>query len=286
MDSRTRTIAAVLLILLIAAAAAYWMLKDRYEPSPAASVQQPSSVPAPPAPPAPGGTPDGVASAAGPAATEPSDNAGNAGSGSRPEPAPDVATPSPDAPRNAAFAGAPGSGSTPADAGAERRLGELASAAASATQAAGGAVSELARLVPNAELKGRVGQIVLKFPDAAPCKGTHTTIHRDDTTKDITSFYGSKASELMPGAYVVVINNKPVSNVQVQSKDDTVVSVGVLKISAGKNTHIELLDADGKKQLTSGYGEQEWGLPPGKYFVKVAGSSEPVEIKAGEVTEF
>jgi hypothetical protein len=90
----------------------------------------------------------------------------------------------------------------------------------------------------------------------------------------------------MPGKYVVLVNNKPVNDVTVQSRNDAKLSTGVLHVNAGKETHIQLFDADGKAKLIAGYGEQQWGLPVGKYVVQVAGQNEPVEVKQDEITEF
>ncbi|MEA2708500.1 MAG: hypothetical protein QOF78_1101, partial [Phycisphaerales bacterium] len=50
--------------------------------------------------------------------------------------------------------------------------------------------------------------------------------------------------------------------------------------------HVELLDADGKTKLYSGYGEQQWGVPIGKYQVNIAGQTEAVEVIEDKVTEF
>ena len=139
---------------------------------------------------------------------------------------------------------------------------------------------------PNAALKGRLGRIVVAFPKDSPCKETHVAIRRAGEDKNVQTFYGSGEQELMPGKYTVLVNNKPITDVAVQSRNDSKVLTGVLHINAGKETHVELLDADGKPKLTSGYGEQQWGLPVGKYLVQVAGQNEPVEVKLDAVTEF
>jgi len=72
----------------------------------------------------------------------------------------------------------------------------------------------------------------------------------------------------------------------VVAKSDTIIQVGILRVSAGKDTHIQILDTDNKTQLTSFYGTQDVGLPVGNFNVMVSGQSAPVEIKAGQVTEF
>jgi hypothetical protein len=163
-----------------------------------------------------------------------------------------------------------------------------------ATQPAGGALNRPPTdanagftSVANPELKGRLGRIVVAFPTDALCKESQVVIKKstDDKT-GIHSFYGAGAYELLPGKYVVTINSKPVADVAVESKHDATLRTGALKINAAKETHIVLLDADGKTQLTSGYGNQEWGLPVGKYHVQIAGQAEAVEVTEGKVTEF
>jgi hypothetical protein len=142
------------------------------------------------------------------------------------------------------------------------------------------------RTTPNPQLKGRLGRIVVAFPKDSPCKGTHVTIRKDGDAANIEGFYGSGEAELMPGNYTVIINAKPLPGIAVRSRNDTKVTTGVLQVHAGEKTHVQLLDADGKTRLISGYGEQQWGLPVGKYLVLVAGSSEPVQINEDQVTEF
>ena len=147
-------------------------------------------------------------------------------------------------------------------------------------------LSQPTRTTVNPDLKGRLGRIVVAFPKASPCKATHVTIRKTGDDANLESFYGSGDAELMPGSYTVIINAKPLANVAVQSKSDTKVATGVLHVHAGDKTHVQLLDADEKAKLTSGYGEQQWGLPIGKYLVQIAGQSEPVEITEDQVSEF
>ena len=141
-------------------------------------------------------------------------------------------------------------------------------------------------VVPNSQLKGRLGQIVVKYPEAAPCKETHTSIMKPGSTKNAAAFYGTGDAELLPGAYNVKLGGKVVENVEVKSRSDSVITLGVLRVHAAKETHVAILDQDQKTQLAAGYGDNEYGLPIGKYFVKVAEQTEPVEIKANEVTDF
>ena len=141
-------------------------------------------------------------------------------------------------------------------------------------------------VTPNPELKGRLGRIVVKFPKDSPCKDTHVEIVRADSKESAGSFYGSDEAELMPGAYTVKIADKTIKDVTVTSKNDTLISTGVLRVHASKNTHVAILDADKKTEITTSYGDHDFGLPIGQYFVKIAGQTEPVEVRKDEVTEF
>ena len=175
--------------------------------------------------------------------------------------------------------GGSGGGSTQPTGGALPRLPTDA--------AAEGAGAAAFTSVANPQLQGRLGRIVVAFPKDAPCKETHIAIKKSaDDARTIHAFYGNGAHELMPGKYVVVINAKRVADVAVESKHDATLRTGALKVHAGAETHVTLLDADGKTQLTTGYGNQEWGLPVGTYHVQVAGQSEAVEVTEGKVTEF
>ena len=156
--------------------------------------------------------------------------------------------------------------------------------AARQTEAA--APSQPFSMTPNPQMKGRLGRIVVAYPKATPCKGSHVAIRKPGEDSNLKTFYGGGEEELMPGKYVVLINNKPVGEVVVQSKNDSKIRTGILHVNAGKSTHIQLLDADGTTKLLSDYGEQEWGLPVGKYHLQIAGQTEPIEVTEDQVTEF
>jgi hypothetical protein len=138
----------------------------------------------------------------------------------------------------------------------------------------------------NSALKGRMGRLVVTFPVGAKVSETHCAVFKAGDKKSIEAAYGKLEQELLPGSYDVVISGKRVAGAPVVAKSDTVIQVGVLRVSAGSNTHVEILDADNKTQLTSFYGTRDVGLPVGSFNVMVSGQSAPVEIKAGQVTEF
>jgi hypothetical protein len=77
------------------------------------------------------------------------------------------------------------------------------------------------------------------------------------------------------------------SGVEVKSKHDSLIPVGVLRVNAAdSSTRVEVFAKDGKTNVTGIYGSEHIGLPAGQYKVSVAGQSMPVEIKAGEATDF
>jgi hypothetical protein len=164
--------------------------------------------------------------------------------------------------------------------------------AASVPQPAADAGAVLAKAGPadayaisvNPELKGRLGQLVVAFPEGVNLGNTHIFVYKEQN--EITNFYGNKTVDLMPGTYAVAINGKRVEGVAIQSGHDSKVKVGMLRVNAGKDTHVFLLDADKKRELINGYGNQELGFPIGTVYVSVAGQSEPVTIQEGKITDF
>jgi hypothetical protein len=149
--------------------------------------------------------------------------------------------------------------------------------------AAASSASTCCTVVPNPEMKGRLGRLVVTYPQGTDA-GARIGVSKGD--KEATSGYGDKVFELLPGSYTVVISGKRVDNVTVQSGHDTKVKVGVLRVTAPGGTRIGVLDKDGKTELTSGYGNKQFGFPIGTVYVSVAGQSEAVTIKDGQITDF
>ena len=137
-------------------------------------------------------------------------------------------------------------------------------------------------VVANAALKGQMGRVVVAFPDGAVPKNPRVDVLKNG--KVVLSGYGNQSWELLPGTYEVSISGKRVSNVPVKAGHDTTVKVGVLRISAGKQTRVDVFDAGSK--LTSGYGNQVIGLPLGSFAIQVAGQTEQVTISDGKITDF
>ena len=139
-------------------------------------------------------------------------------------------------------------------------------------------------VVANPAMKGRLGQLIVAFPAGANAGNTHTYVLKDQT--QIAKFYGNKTLELMPGTYAVMITGKRVEGVTIKSGHETTVKVGLLRVTAGKDTHIYLLDTDQKRQLASEYGTHVLGFPIGTVHVQIAGQMEAVTIQEGKITDF
>ena len=138
-------------------------------------------------------------------------------------------------------------------------------------------------VVPNPAMTGRLGRLVVTYPEGTDAQA-RIDVSREG--KPATNGYGNKAFELLPGNYSVVISGKRVDNVTVQSGHDTMVKVGVLRVTAPGGTRLDVLDMDGKTNLTNGYGNKQFGLPIGTVLLQIAGQSESVTIQDGKITDF
>ncbi len=144
-------------------------------------------------------------------------------------------------------------------------------------------------LVPDPEMKGRLGRVQVTYPPDTKIGEARVALFKGeapaDDAKPMTSGYGDHTFEVMPGNYTFALNNKRLP-IEVKSAYRTVPKVGVLRIHAGSDTRYKVLDADGKTELVGGYGAQDVALPVGTYVLDIAGSTEPIKIEEGKVTEF
>jgi hypothetical protein len=123
--------------------------------------------------------------------------------------------------------------------------------------------------------------------DSRPlCFFPRLDVYKVGEPKAITGGFGNQTLDLFPGTYAVAITGKRVEGVPIQSRHDTKVKVGMLRVNAGKDTRVFLLDTDKTRHLTDGYGNQELGFPIGTVHVSIAGQSEPVTIQEGKITDF
>lgn len=144
--------------------------------------------------------------------------------------------------------------------------------------------TDCCEVVTNPDLKGRMGRLIIQFPEGSKAGNTRVDVFHPVEQRALAGGYGNQTVTLLPGIYDVDISKKRLPSVPVTSGRDTRVKVGLLRVSAGKDTRIDILDAG--KKLTGGYGDQAVGLPVGAFHVQVAGQAEGVMIEDGKVTEF
>ena len=142
-------------------------------------------------------------------------------------------------------------------------------------------------LAPNPELKGRMGRVVVRFPDAKLGAGTFVELYRDG--KEVTHGYGEAAWELLPGMYDVQVLGERVAGCEVRTGHDTLVRTGMLTIELGASTFFRLFRKGGKQELTHGYGSLTTGLlchDSGEYEVEIQDQRGPVTVREGQIAKF
>jgi hypothetical protein len=137
-------------------------------------------------------------------------------------------------------------------------------------------------IVPNPEMRGRLGRVVVAFPEKV---SAHVQVFRPGEPQSVADGYGDRAFDLFPGTYDVAISGKRVAGVTVRSASDTQIKVGVLRVNASGGTQVEVTDPASKQRVADGYGTVVFGLPVGEVGVRVAGQTETVVIEAGQVSE-
>lgn len=146
----------------------------------------------------------------------------------------------------------------------------------------GTAASPCCGVVANPALR-RLGRIVVAYPEEV---SPRIDVSRAGETQSLAGGFGNAAFDLLPGTYDVTISGKLVAGVTVQSGYDTQIKVGVLRVTAGESTRVDLVDRANGRALTGGFGTDAYGLPIGEIGVQMAGQTEPAVIEAGQVTEF
>jgi hypothetical protein len=141
-------------------------------------------------------------------------------------------------------------------------------------------------IVANPAMKGRLGRLLVTYPDGAKISGAQTKVYKAGDAEAIADGWGNRALDLIPGTYAVVISGKRVENVTVRAGHDTKVRVGVLRVTAGSGTRVKVLDTATKAEVNDGWGKRDIGLPIGPALVQVAGQMEAVTIQEGKITDF
>jgi hypothetical protein len=139
-------------------------------------------------------------------------------------------------------------------------------------------------IVENAQLAGRLGRLMVVFPQGSNPSSTRIDVFPAGQDKAADGDYGSVTFDLLPGRYDVVVSKVRLEGVEIQSRHDTRIKVGVLKVTAGSSTQTRVLK-DGV-EIRSDYGNAQFGLPAGEYEVEVSGTRERVTIGDGAIVEF
>ena len=147
----------------------------------------------------------------------------------------------------------------------------------------GAADSSCCSIVPNAAMRGRLGRLVVAYPEEVAAR---IDVYRPGEPSAIQSGYGDEAFDLLPGTYEVTISGKRITGVTVRSGSDTQIKVGVLRVNASDATRIDIVDPISTERVASDYGTTVFGLPIGQVGVQIAGQTENVVIEAGKVAEF
>jgi hypothetical protein len=129
---------------------------------------------------------------------------------------------------------APAPASQPAPAQQAQPAGNAVVAPANANPADSYVIS------PDPELKGRLGRLVVAFPEGSNAGSTRIDIYKSGENTSLAGGYGNQAIDLLPGIYAVVIAAKRVEGVTIQSANVTKMKVGVLRVTAGGSTRIDV----------------------------------------------
>lgn len=95
------------------------------------------------------------------------------------------------------------------------------------------ASSSCCDIVANPDLKGRLGRLVVNFPEGTKPASTRIDAFKPGEQKTLVGGFGGHTFELLPGTYDVEISKKRLTGVLIQSAHDTRVKVGVLQVNAG-----------------------------------------------------
>jgi hypothetical protein len=137
---------------------------------------------------------------------------------------------------------------------------------------------------PSEDLKGAKGRLFVNFHDEVPMAHMLVKIFSKDGGEPLSD--RKRIFDLLSGTYDVVVAGKRVTNVPIQSGQETRLLMGLLRVVYKDMSQTEVYDSDKKTLLVKDYGTLRLGLPVGKYWVKLAGRMVEIEIKDGQVVEF
>jgi hypothetical protein len=137
---------------------------------------------------------------------------------------------------------------------------------------------------PGEDLTGAKGRLVVDFHDEVPMAHMLVKIISKDGGDPLAD--RKRRFDLLPGTYDVIVANKRITGVPIQSGQETHLLIGLLRVVYTGMDRTDVFDSDKKTLLVKDYGTLRLGLPVGKYWVKMAGRLVQVEIKNGQVAAF
>src|SRR6185369_540997 len=137
---------------------------------------------------------------------------------------------------------------------------------------------------PSEDLTGAKGRLVVDFHDEVPMAHMLVQITSKDGGDPISD--RKRIIDLLPGTYDLVVANKRITGVPIQSGQETHLLMGLLRVVYTGMDRTDVHDSDKKTLLVKDYGTLRLGLPVGKYWVKMAGRWVQVEIKNRQVAAF
>jgi hypothetical protein len=137
---------------------------------------------------------------------------------------------------------------------------------------------------PSEDLTGAKGRLVVDFHDEVPMAHMLVKIISKDGGNPLSD--RKRKFDLLPGTYDLVVANKRITGVPIQSGQETHLLMGLLRVVYTGADRTDVYDSDKKTLLVKSYGTLRLGLPVGKYWVKMAGRTVRVEIRNGQVAAF
>lgn len=155
----------------------------------------------------------------------------------------------------------------------------------SAREATSLASDSCCELVANSQLTDQ-GRVVVTFPAGLNVSNTMVYIYQPGAPAQLALSTGGGAFAVAPGTYDVEVQKLRLTNVPVKAGYDTRVKVGALRVTADNSTTYHVLDEAQQRELAKGYGKSVFGLPVGRYVLKIRQHDEPITIGDGLVAEF
>lgn len=140
-------------------------------------------------------------------------------------------------------------------------------------------------LVANSQLTDQ-GRVVVTFPAGLNLSSTMVYVYQPGAPTQLALSTGGGAFAVAPGTYDVEVQKVRLANVPVKAGYDTRVKVGALRVTADNATTYRVLDEAQQREVAKGYGKSVFGLPAGRYVLKLRQRDEPVTIGDGMVAEF